>query len=226
MLFCSRKTRMADRRENPERIILSIPSAPRSRFRKCEPTQRQWRPDDTEATRDQLETKFGEEITVLVEGVSKLGKIKYRGVARHAENLRKMLLAMAQDFRVVLIKLADRYHNLQTLDALPAAKQKRIALESLEIYAPLAFRFGVSEFSKKIEDLAFKYCYPQEYNMILGKVQEQYPEREKYLDEIKPYVQSELRKESIRPIEIQTREALLVALRKTEKIQHELGRDL
>jgi len=161
--------------------------------------------DDTEATRDHLETKFGEEITVLVEGVSKLGKIKYRGVARHAENLRKMLLAMAQDFRVVLIKLADRYHNLQTLDALPAAKQKRIALESLEIYAPLAFRFGVSEFSKKIEDLAFKYCYPQEYNMILEKVQEQYPEREKYLGEIKPYVQSELRKESIRPIEIQTR---------------------
>jgi len=161
--------------------------------------------DDTDATKEQLEKKFGGEIGFLVEGVSKLGKIKYRGVERHAENLRKMLLAMAQDFRVVLIKLADRYHNLQTLDALPAAKQKRIALESLEIYAPLAFRFGVSELSKKIEDLAFKYCYPQEYNMILEKVREQYPEREKYLDEIKPYVLTELTKESIKPIEIQTR---------------------
>ncbi|MFY9457417.1 MAG: bifunctional (p)ppGpp synthetase/guanosine-3',5'-bis(diphosphate) 3'-pyrophosphohydrolase [Candidatus Spechtbacterales bacterium] len=161
--------------------------------------------DDTGATKKQLEEKFGEEVVFLVEGVSKLGKIKYRGVERHAENLRKMLLAMAQDFRVVLIKLADRYHNLQTLDALPAAKQKRIALESLEIYAPLAFRFGVSELSKKIEDLAFKYCYPQEYNLILSKVEALYPEREKYLEEIKPYVLKELKKEGIIPVEIQTR---------------------
>jgi len=161
--------------------------------------------DDTDVTRGQLEEKFGKEITFLVEGVSKLGKIKYRGVERHAENLRKMLLAMAQDFRVVLIKLADRYHNLQTLDALPVAKQKRIALESLEIYAPLAFRFGVSELSKKIEDLAFKYCYPQEYNMILEKVEEQYPQREKYLETVKPYIQSELRAEGVKPVEVQTR---------------------
>ena len=161
--------------------------------------------DDTEATKGQIEEKFGKEITFLVEGVSKLGKIKYRGVERHAENLRKMLLAMAKDFRVLLIKLADRYHNLQTLDALPIAKQKRIALESLEIYAPLAFRFGVSELSKKIEDVAFRYCYPQEYNLILRNVQERYPEREKYLTTIKPYIRAQLIKEGIRPIEIQTR---------------------
>ena len=161
--------------------------------------------DDTDATKGQLEEKFGKEITFLVEGVSKLGKIKYRGVERHAENLRKMLLAMAQDFRVVLIKLADRYHNLQTLDALPVAKQKRIAVESLEIYAPLAFRFGVSELSKKIEDLAFKYCYPQEYNMILEKVEEQYPQREKYLETVRPYIQSKLKKEGVEVLTIQTR---------------------
>jgi GTP pyrophosphokinase len=161
--------------------------------------------DDTGATKEQIEEKFGKEIAFLVEGVSKLGKIKYRGVERHAENLRKMLLAMAQDFRVVLIKLADRYHNLQTLDALPAAKQKRIALESLEIYAPLAFRFGVSELSKKIEDLAFKYCYRQEYGMILETVEKQYPKREQYLASVKPFIQNELQKEGIRPLEIQTR---------------------
>jgi len=161
--------------------------------------------DDTDVTKGQLEKKFGKEITFLVEGVSKLGKIKYRGVERHAENLRKMLLAMAQDFRVVLIKLADRYHNLQTLDALPVAKQKRIALESLEIYAPLAFRFGVSELSKKIEDLAFKYCYPQEYNMVLTSIEELYPEREKYLEGIRPIVIRELAKEGVQAVEIQTR---------------------
>ncbi|MBI1888605.1 MAG: bifunctional (p)ppGpp synthetase/guanosine-3',5'-bis(diphosphate) 3'-pyrophosphohydrolase [Candidatus Spechtbacteria bacterium] len=161
--------------------------------------------DDTTATKEQIEERFGKNVAFLVEGVSKLGKIKYRGVERHAENVRKMLIALAQDFRVLLIKLADRYHNLQTLDALPIAKQKRIALESLEIYAPLAFRFGVSELSKKIEDLAFKYCYPQEYQMILENVQARYPEREKYLDIVRPYVQKQLIKEGIRPLEIQTR---------------------
>lgn len=161
--------------------------------------------DDTEITVKEVEEKFGKEITFLVEGTSKLGKIKYRGVERHAENLRKMLLAMAQDFRVVLIKLADRYHNLQTLDSLPIPKQKRIALESLEIYAPLAFRFGVSELSKKIEDIAFKYCYPQEYRTILTNVEKRYPRREKFLETLKPYIRSELAMEKIKPLEIQTR---------------------
>lgn len=161
--------------------------------------------DDTAVPIKEIEKNFGKEIAFLVEGVSKLGKIKYRGVERHAENLRKMLIAMAQNFRVLLIKLADRYHNLQTLDALPIAKQKRIALESLEIYAPLAFRFGVSELSKKIEDLAFKYCYPQEYQMILENVRARYPEREKYLDVVRPYVGKQLMKEGIRPLLIQTR---------------------
>lgn len=161
--------------------------------------------DDTQITIEEIEKKFGKEIAFLVAGVSKLGKIKYRGVERHAENLRKMLLAMARDFRVVLIKLADRYHNLNTLDALPPAKQRRIALESLEIYAPLAFRFGVSELSKKIEDTAFKYCYPQEYNMILENVQARYPKREKFLETLKPYIRAQLIKEGVKPLEIQTR---------------------
>ncbi len=161
--------------------------------------------DDTAATKEQIEKKFGKEVAFLVEGVSKLGKIKYRGVERHAENLRKMLMAMARDFRVLLIKLADRYHNLQTLDALPPPKQKRIALESLEIYAPLALRFGVSELSKKIEDLAFKYCYPQEHTLILQNVQKRYPQRERYLTAVQPYLRAELIKEGIHPIEIQTR---------------------
>lgn len=161
--------------------------------------------DDTAVTGKELEDAFGSEIAFLVEGVSKLGKIKYRGVERHAENLRKMLVAMARDFRVVLIKLADRYHNLKTLDALPEGKQRRIALESLEIYAPLAFRFGVSELSKKIEDLSFKHCYPKEYEMIIENVRKRYPEREKYLSTVKPYLWAELIKEGINPLEIQTR---------------------
>src|SRR3989338_2698788 len=161
--------------------------------------------DDTAVSREELLNQFGPEITFLVEGVSKLGKVKYRGVERHDENLRKMLIAIAKDFRVVLIKLADRYHNLTTLDALPPAKQRRIALESLEVYAPLAFRFGVSELSKKIEDLAFKYCYPQEYSMILENVEKRYPQREKFLEMLKPYIRTQLIKEGVLPLKIQTR---------------------
>lgn len=161
--------------------------------------------DDTDITLSEIEKKFGKEITFLVDGVSKLGKIKYRGIERHAENLRKMLVAMAKDFRVLLIKLGDRYHNLKTLDALPPAKRKRVALESLEIYAPLAFRCGISELAKKIEDSSFKYCYPQEYNSVLAKVRREYPEREAYLEKIKPRVKKELGKENIYPLKIQTR---------------------
>src|SRR3989344_4192294 len=120
-------------------------------------------PEDTEVTIEAIEKNFGKEIAKLVKGITKLGKIKYRGLERYAENLRKMFVAMAEDVRVIFIKLADRLHNLNTLDALPPVKQQRIARETLEIYAPIANRLGIGELKGQLEDAAFKYVYPDEY---------------------------------------------------------------
>lgn len=120
-------------------------------------------PEDTEITLDDVRKNFGSEIASMVRGITKLGKLKYRGVERYIENLRKMFVAMAEDIRVMIIKFADRIHNLTTLDALPSPKRYRIALESLEIYAPIANRLGMDEFKGKLEDLSFQHVYPKEY---------------------------------------------------------------
>jgi GTP pyrophosphokinase len=120
-------------------------------------------PEDTAVTLEDIEKNFGSEIAGLVRGITKLGKLKYRGVERYIENLRKMFVAMAEDVRVMLIKFADRIHNLQTLSSLPPQKQYRVALESLEIYAPIAGRLGMAEMKGQLEDLAFQYVYPKEY---------------------------------------------------------------
>src|SRR3989339_173258 len=122
-------------------------------------------PEDTEITLKQIEEKFGKEIAELVDGVAKLGHIRLRGTKEeiYLENLRKMFLAMAQDARVVLIKLADRLHNMETLDALPENKRRRIALETMEIFAPIANRLGIGEIKARLEDLAFKYLEPKNY---------------------------------------------------------------
>ncbi|MFA6099955.1 MAG: RelA/SpoT family protein [Patescibacteria group bacterium] len=124
-------------------------------------------PEDTTVTLDEIKDKFGEDIASMVNGISKVGKIKYRGVERYIENLRKMFVAMANDIRVIIIKFADRLHNLQTLDSLPQKKAYRIALESLEIYAPIAGRLGMNEIKGRLEDAAFKYVLPKEYEFTL-----------------------------------------------------------
>jgi len=161
--------------------------------------------DDTPVTAAQLEREFGPEIAFMVEGVTKLGKFKYRGVERQVENLRKMFLAMAKDIRVVLIKLADRLHNLQTLGSVPERKQKRIALESMEIYAPLADRLGIFKLRGDLEDLSFPYIYPKEYQWLMKNVKEKYKEREVFLKKVQPVVKKILNKENIEPLEINSR---------------------
>jgi len=115
------------------------------------------------ATAEELEEKFGKDVLFLVEGVTKLGKLKYHGLERHAESLRKLFIAMAHDIRVIVIRLADRLHNVQTLSYLPEEKQKRIAMETLEIYAPLASRLGMGALKGALEDQAFPYIHPKEY---------------------------------------------------------------
>lgn len=161
--------------------------------------------EDTERTLDDVKKEFGEEIAFLVDGVTKIGKVKYRGVETQVENLRKMLLALSQDIRVILIKLADRLHNMQTLAHLPPQKQKRIALETMEIYAPLAYRLGMQKLSGELEDLAFPYIYPQEYAWLKKEIKDEYEKRERFAEKIKPIIEKELAQNGIAPIAVDSR---------------------
>jgi GTP pyrophosphokinase len=119
--------------------------------------------EDTPVTVEELQKDFGDDTAFLVEGVSKLGNIKYRGNERHVESLRKFFVSVASDVRIVILKLADRWHNLETLQYLPKEKQQRIAIESIMIHAPLASRMGMGKLVGLIDDLAFPYAYPNEY---------------------------------------------------------------
>lgn len=119
--------------------------------------------EDTNISRTELEASFGADVLFLVEGVTKLGTLKYHGADRHIESLRKLFLAMAQDIRVIIIKLADRLHNIRTLEHVPTEKRRRIALETLEIFAPIANRLGMGRLQAELEDGSFPYAYPAEY---------------------------------------------------------------
>ncbi|MCX6740615.1 MAG: RelA/SpoT family protein [Candidatus Parcubacteria bacterium] len=169
-------------------------------------------PEDTKYTLEDITKNFGEEVATLVEGITKLGNIKYRGIERYIENLRKMFVAMAKDTRVILIKFADRYHNLKTLYALPRDKQIRIASEVLEIYAPIANRLGMYEMKGKLEEESFKYLYPKEYNWLKGLVEKQLKTKEIYLDEIIAFVKKELKEEGIEYLEVKGRVKQLYSL--------------
>jgi GTP pyrophosphokinase len=123
--------------------------------------------EDTEASLEQIADKFGQEVAGLVDGVSKLDQIQFRSRAEaQAESFRKMMLAMIEDIRVILVKLADRLHNMQTLDAMPPEKRQRIARETLDIYAPIANRLGINRFKVLLEDLGFRHLYPMRYRVL------------------------------------------------------------
>ncbi|OGY43729.1 MAG: hypothetical protein A3B89_02755 [Candidatus Buchananbacteria bacterium RIFCSPHIGHO2_02_FULL_40_13] len=149
-------------------------------------------PEDTKITLEDIKKNFGKEVANLVAGITKLGTLKYRGIARYAENLRRMFVAMSNDIRIILIKFADRIHNLKTLEFLPAEKQIRIATESLEIYAPIADRLGIGKIKGELEDLSFKYVYPADYNWIMEILPKKYKEKERYLEKVKKRVSKKL----------------------------------
>ena len=150
-------------------------------------------PEDTSYTLPQVKKEFGSEIAFLVDGVTKLGQLKYRGMQRYVENLRRMFVAMAKDIRVIVIKFADRMHNLETLAALPPDKARRIALESLEIYAPIADRLGMGDVKGQLEDLAFPYVYPEEHTWLLKKIEVTRREKEKTMERLRNEVEKILR---------------------------------
>ena len=154
--------------------------------------------EDTSATVEELQKEFGQEIAFLVDGVTKLGKIPWNTrEERQAENFRKMLLAMARDIRVILIKLCDRVDNMRTMDSMPREKQERIARETMDIYAPLANRLGIQWVKIELEDLSFKYLYPEEYQQLSDKVSQYYSERSKSIEETIAVLLKEMKENGI-----------------------------
>ena len=154
--------------------------------------------EDCDVTTQQLAAEYGDEVATLVEGVTKLGSLAFPSAETsgyddvQAENLRKMFIAMAEDVRVVIVKLADRLHNMRTLDALPPEKQQRIARETMEIYAPLAARLGIWQFKWQLEDLAFRYLEPDDYRRIADQVAARRATRERYLAQLQRKLESAL----------------------------------
>lgn len=143
--------------------------------------------EDTIMTRQEIEEEFSAEVANLVDGVTKLGKLEYAGgdkLEEQAENLRKMFLAMAKDIRVIMIKLADRLHNMRTLKHMPVNKQQEKARETLDIYAPIAQRLGISKIKVELDDLALKYLEPEAYYDLVDKIASKKAAREKYVESI------------------------------------------
>ncbi len=161
--------------------------------------------EDTNFTIKDLEKEFGKEISFLVNGLTKLRSFKKPADDPNIENLRKLIIAFCKDLRVLIIKLADRLHNMKSLKALPPDDQKRIALETNDIYAPLAYRLGMQQLSGELEDLAFPFIYPQEYEWLLKTIGEKYKERQIYANKIKPIFWKTLKENKIEPIEIDAR---------------------
>jgi GTP pyrophosphokinase len=154
--------------------------------------------EDTTVTYDQLKQEFGEEIANLVEGVTKLSTRKFQDATlRQAESTRKMLVAMAKDVRVILIKLADRTHNMRTLEFLPKDRQEKMARETLDIYAPLAHRLGMAKIKSELEDLCLRYLQPDVYRDLVKKVAMKKVEREKMLENVKGLMEAALKEAKI-----------------------------
>ena len=148
--------------------------------------------EDMGVTPEAIRDEFGPEILFLVEGVTKLGSVRYHGTDRHNESLRKLFVATSEDIRVLMIKLVDRLHNMQTLEHVPKEKQPRIARETLEIYVPVAHRLGMGRIRKELEDLAFPYVYPEEYKKVNALVAPDMKDALEKLEKLRKTLQKKL----------------------------------
>lgn len=181
--------------------------------------------EDTSVTEEELEKEFGSEIVSLVNGVTKLGTVRYKGIERKVENLRKFFVSMAEDLRVLTIKLADRLHNIETLKHVRPDKQKRIALETLEIYAPLADRLSMGRLKGRLEDAAFEYAYPKEYEEVKKLLNEKKDAKEKYLIEVRDVIKEKIKEAHIKNAIVDYRQKHLYSLwKKLEKYNMDIGK--
>jgi guanosine-3',5'-bis(diphosphate) 3'-pyrophosphohydrolase len=177
--------------------------------------------EDTAIEKITLEEAFGKPVADLVDGVSKLTQIEFVSRAEaQAENFRKMVLAMAQDIRVIIVKLADRLHNMRTLDSLPHEKRRRIAQETLEIFAPIARRLGMHEFSVELEELAFKSLYPKRYSVLRSEVEKARGNRKKILDFIEEALGKSLKNNKIPLFKVIGREKHLYSIYRKMRNKH------
>jgi len=168
--------------------------------------------EDTEYPVSRIEERFGAEVAHLVEGVTKIGRLNIKAPeARQAENVRKMLLAMVTDVRVVLVKLADRLHNMRTLQYLEPEKQQRISRETLDIYAPIAHRLGMSVVRGELEDLSFRYLEPEAFFALQKEIRDKAAFHKEFLDEVQATIRSKLVEASI-PAELEARVKTLYSL--------------
>ena len=161
--------------------------------------------EDTDVT-----VEFGDDVAFLVEGVTKLRKmtsaVKSDGLHQgHLESFKKMIFATAEDIRVILIKLADKHHNMETLGFMPKTDQKRIAVETLDVYAPIAARLGMGYLKGELEDLSFPYAYPKEYSWLKKKIKEKYANRISYIEKTKPIIKSRLKEAGVPVIDLHSR---------------------
>jgi GTP pyrophosphokinase len=154
--------------------------------------------EDTSVSIDQIRKTFGEEVAGCVDGVTKLSKLHlYSREDRQAESVRKMLLAMVNDIRVIIVKLADRLHNMRTLDALPRERQERIAQETIDIYAPIAHRLGMGKIRGELEDLSFKYLEPEASAELMREIEAYRQQNEEFLNQMRHDVEVNLARENI-----------------------------
>lgn len=161
--------------------------------------------EDGHVTEESVEKEFGDDVLFLVNGVTKLGKLKYRGETRHVESLRKFFVAMAEDVRVIMIKLADRLHNVRTLEHLAGEKAKRIALETIEIHAPMANRLGMWRLKGELEDGAFPYAYPKEAKDVETLLKQKTKADESYLEQVRKSLMKEIAMHKIKVIGMSSR---------------------
>ncbi|WP_297057566.1 bifunctional (p)ppGpp synthetase/guanosine-3',5'-bis(diphosphate) 3'-pyrophosphohydrolase [Thermosulfurimonas sp.] len=154
--------------------------------------------EDSPFTLEDIRRHFGDEVALIVDGVTKLSSLPSTSrIHQQAENFRKMLLAMAKDLRVILVKLADRLHNMRTLEFQPEHKRRRIAQETLDIYAPLASRLGIDWLKQELEDLSFKYLYPEDYERLKAEVEKRVEEAQSYVEEVKNLIREALEEHGI-----------------------------
>jgi GTP pyrophosphokinase len=176
--------------------------------------------EDTRTSLEEIRAGFGEDVAFLVDGVTKLSKVEYTSrEARQAENFRKMLVAMARDIRVLLLKLADRLHNARTLEHLPEDRRQRIARETLDVYAPLANRLGIDWMKGELEDLSFRWLHPEEWAGLVAKVQKSRKERDRFIQEMTRTISEMLHAHDFKVV-VSGRHKRLFSVREKMRRQH------